>query len=312
MPKIKSGLGAGLSSLIPKRKNLSRRMTGIEKEENSVEIKNTSQDFKEPVLEIDVSKISPNPHQPRVRFEQVALQELADSIKEQGVLQPILVTPAYAEASAGKQYELVAGERRLRAAKLAGLKKIPAIVKSYSEERKVEVALIENVQRENLNIIEEAKVYLNLRDEFDLTLQEISDNVGKSPEYVSVAMKMLELPAEVQKLIADRTISRNHGILILKLGDVEKMILLAKKIIDEKLTIPETEAIISRKFPKSSTRSNSGRPRNIDKELLEIENQLTGTLDTKVKLSGAVDKGSITLMFFSKDELGKLLKRLED
>ncbi len=307
MPKIKSGLGAGLNSLIPKRK--------VKLEENSIGGENTSKDFKEPVLEIDVSKIVPNPHQPRVRFEQVALQELADSIKEQGVLQPILVTikgSAYAEASAGKQYELVAGERRLRGAKLAGLKKIPAIVKAYSEERKVEVALIENVQRENLNIIEEAKVYLNLRDDFDLSLPEISDNVGKSPEYVSVAMKMLELPAEVQKLIADRTISRNHGILILKLGDVEKMILLAKKIIDEKLTIPETEAIIATKFPKKNIRDNRGRSRNIDQELVKIEDQLTNSLSTKVKLSGSVDKGSMTLMFFSKDELEKLLKRLED
>ncbi len=300
MSKIKSGLGAGLNSLIPKRK--------INQEKHSNDSEKFLKDFKEPVLEIDVSKISPNPRQPRVRFEQSALRELADSIKEQGVLQPIIVT---AKAGFDENYELVAGERRLRAAKIADLKKIPAIVKKYSEERKLEVALIENVQRENLNIIEEAKVYLNLRDDFDLSLQEIADNVGKNPEYVSVAMKMLELPAEIQKLVAEHKISRNHGILILKLGDVEKMILLAKKILDDKLTISETEEIIARKFPEKNIKSNRGRSRSINQELIKIENKLTDILGAKVKLSGAVDKGSITLMFFSKDELDKLLKRLE-
>lgn len=299
MSKIKSGLGAGLNSLIPKRK--------INRGESSNHVEESSKDFKEPVLEIDVLKISPNPHQPRVKFEQDALQELADSIREQGVLQPIIVT----KKGGSDNYELVAGERRLRAAKMAGLKKIPAIVKKYSEERKLEVALIENVQRENLNIIEEAKVYLNLRDDFDLSLQEIADNVGKNPEYVSVAMKMLELPAEIQKLVAERKLSRNHGILILKVGDVEKMILLAKKVIDDKLTTSETEEIIARKFPEKNIKSNRGRSRNIDQELIKIENKLTDVLHTKVKLSGAIDRGSITLMFFSKDELDKLLKRLE-
>jgi len=297
MSKLKSGLGAGLNSLIPKRK--------IKREDAVTDVKNKSEDFKEPVLEIDVSKISPNPHQPRTTFEEGALEELADSIKEQGVLQPILVT-----TKGASNYELVAGERRLRAAKLAGLKKIPAIVKAYSEEKKVEVALIENIQRENLNIIEEAKVYVNLRDEFDLSLQEIADNVGKGPEYISVAMKMLELPAEIQKLIAEHKISRNHGILILKLGDIEKMILLAKKIIDEKLTLPETEVIVASKVSVKSVKSG-GRPRNIDKDLIKIENQLTDALHTKVKLSGAMNKGSMTLMFFSEDELKNLLKRLE-
>lgn len=289
----KSGLGMGLSSLIPNKKTNENIKT--EKAKN----------IEDKILEIDIDKISANPYQPRKKFDQDALENLASSIKEQGILQPLLVT----DKGMG-EYELVAGERRLRASKLAGLKKVPVILKEFSEKKKIEVALVENIQRENLNLIEEAKVYQQLKDDYDLTLDETAETVGKSRETISSALRIFDLPAEVQRLIADGKISKMQAGLILKLKNIEEQILLAKKIANDGLSGKETEIIVEKKLNTLNPNKKIS-VKNIDSRLSKIEEELANALKTKVKISGRAGKGKIVIEYYSEEELNSFCKKLE-
>lgn len=295
MSKINSGLGMGLQSLIPAKKTIQNQT------------QNLNQDVEagagERILEIEIEKISPNPYQPRRRFEQSALEELAASIKEQGMLQPLVATK-----TGDDSYELVAGERRLKASKIAGLKKVPVIIKKFSNLKKMEAAFVENAQRENLNPIEEAKVYQNLKNEFDLTLDEIANSVGKSKETVFSSLRILTLPAEIQRQILDSKISKSLALIILKLSDVEKQILLAKKITEEGVSAKEAENIV--KVQSRMPILNKKTAGAADENILRLENELRGRLRMEVRISGRIDKGKITIEFFNKEELDKILEKL--
>lgn len=295
MSKINSGLGMGLQSLIPAKKIIQDQTQNL----------NQAGEIGERILEIEVEKISPNPYQPRKRFDQGALEDLAASIKEQGMLQPLVVTK-----TGDDSYELVAGERRLKASKIAGLKKVPVIVREFSSLKKMEAAFVENVQRENLNPIEEARVYQNLKDEFDLTLDEIAQSVSKSKETVSGAFRILSLPAEVQRFVAEGKVSKSQANIILKLENIEEQILLAKKIVNEGLSVKEAEKIAENKISAGLGTKKIG-VKNIDSRLSKIEEELAEVLKTKVRIIGKPEKGKIVIEFFSEEELDLMIDRIE-
>ena len=231
----RGGLGKGLDSLIPegKTKTTSTSSKTVEKEVKTVE------------QLVKISKIEPNREQPRRHFEEDALLELADSIKQFGVLQPLLVQKK------GDFYEIIAGERRWRAAKLAGIKEVPVIIKDYTKQEIVEIALIENIQRENLNPIEEAMAYKKLLTEFKLKQDEVAERVSKSRTAVTNSMRLLKLDDKIQQMIVDDMISTGHARALLAIEDKEEQYNLATRIFDEKLSVREVEAIIRQiKNPK--------------------------------------------------------------
>ncbi len=207
-------LGGGLQSLIPKKP------TG-----GQVNLIQQKKDEVKTLAEIEIYKIKPNPHQPRKNFDKGKLQELADSIKEHGILQPLVVTK-----DKENTYQLIAGERRLNAAKLIGLTKVPVIIRDSSEQEKLELALVENIQRDGLNPIERAYAFKKLVDEFNCIQADVAKRVGKSRETVANTIRLLDLPAEIQRAILEDKISEGHGRVILSLPDIEKQILLFKSI----------------------------------------------------------------------------------
>ena len=224
----RKGLGKGLDSLIPENKSV-KPAVKPEKAEESV--KNGEQMLK-------INQVEPNREQPRKHFEEDALLELADSIKQYGVLQPLLVRKRK------DYYEIIAGERRWRAAKLAGVKEVPVIIKEYTEQQAVEIALIENIQRENLNPIEEAMAFKKLLTEFNLKQDEVAERVSKSRTAVTNSMRLLKLGEKVQQMIIDDMITTGHARALLAIDDEEQQYLLATKIFDEKLSVRETEKLI--------------------------------------------------------------------
>lgn len=292
MSKINSGLGIGLSSLIPNKK--------INIENNG----QTAGNSREIVLDVEIDKISPNPYQPRKKFDHAALEELAESIKEQGILQPLVAS----KLSDGS-YELIAGERRLKASKIAGLRKVPVIIKNFSSQKKMEAAFVENAQRENLNAIEEAKFYENLKQEFDLTLEEIAQSVGKSKETISNALRVLNLPAEVQRRIIEGKISKSLALEILKLDGIEKQILLAKKIDEEGLSGKEIAEIIKNQ-DKISVKGADIPTNPKNEKLASTEKELQEKLGTKVKISGSLNRGKIAIDFFGEEELTRIARSI--
>ncbi|MFH1175373.1 MAG: ParB/RepB/Spo0J family partition protein [bacterium] len=290
MAKQNSGLGTGLASLIPgKKTNFDNNVQQAGKSAESG------------ILEIDINKIVPNPHQPRISFDQAALEDLAQSIKRQGILQPLVVTKK------GELYELVAGERRLRASKIAGLKNIPAILKDFSDQRKMEAAFVENAQRENLNSIEEAKTYQKLKDNFDLTIEEIAESVGKSRETVSNGLRILNLPAEVQRMVLLGEISKTQALVLLKLENINEQILFAKKMVEKQLSAKEAEEIIDK---NKGAAGKNVLPKQISPQIVSLERELAEKFKTKVKISGALNKGKIMIEYFSEEEFNNILKNL--
>ena len=258
MPVKKSGLGKGLDSLIP-NKNVKSAKPSVKADEKKAAPK-------EEILEagpimVKINKVEPNREQPRKDFDEDALMELADSIKQFGVLQPILVQKKK------DYYEIIAGERRWRAAKLAGLKEVPIIVKEFTEQEIVEISLIENIQRENLNPIEEAMAYKRLLKEFNLKQDEVAERVSKSRTAVTNSMRLLKLNDRVQQMIIDDMISTGHARALLAIEDEEQQYMLANKIFDEKLSVRETEKLVKAlKNPKKEEK----KPSAVDAALAEI------------------------------------------
>lgn len=254
------------------------------------------------IQEIEVSKIVANPYQPRKVFRPEALQELADSIKEHGVIQPVVVT----ETENG--YELVVGERRFRASQLAGLTKVPAIVKkTLQDQTKLEVALIENIQRQELNSIEEAQAYQRLMQKFNMNQAEVAKKVGKSRPGVANTLRLLQLPAEIQRGIIEGKIFEGHGRAILTLPDIEKQLLMYKQILEQGMNVRQVEAKV-REFAKRKV-VDSAVP---DPKLMAIETKLRGKFGTQVKVSRQGRGGKITIEFFSDEDLDDIMRRVDD
>lgn len=254
------------------------------------------------IQEIDLAKVVPNPYQPRKVFQQDALQELADSIREHGVIQPLVVT----ETPTG--YELVVGERRFRASQLAGLVRVPAIVKkTLGDQTKLEVALIENIQRQELNPIEEAQAFDRLIKTFHLTQEQVAKKVGKSRPAITNTLRLLNLPAEIQRGVIEGKISEGHARAILGLADIEKQLLMYQIIIEQGLNVRQVEGKVRELTVKRQL--DSAAP---DPKLMALETELRGKLGTQVKIQRQGRGGRITIEFFSDEELDDIVRKMAE
>lgn len=254
------------------------------------------------VMKISIKDVVPNPNQPRYYFDGDNLKELADSIKEHGIIQPILVTKIN-----GNQYELIAGERRLQASKLIGLEKIPAIVRLATGQQKLELALVENIQRHNLNSIEEAKAYKKLQVEFNLTQEEIAKRTGRSRPAIANIIRLLELPIEIQRGIIEEKITEGHARAILGIENPEKQRALYELILKNNLTVRATENKVKEITVHSHKRKVS---KQADPYLQDLEDNIQQKLGTKVKIKKHGTAGKITIDFFSEEEFDKIIKLL--
>lgn len=260
----------------------------------------------ETIKEIDVNLIFPNKYQPRQDFKDDNIQELSNSIKINGLIQPIVIRKV------GKKYEIIAGERRLRAAKIAGLKEIPSIIKDIDEETSAKFALIENIQREDLNIIEEAQAYKDLIEKYKLTQEELASEMSKSRSYISNSIRILSLDKEILNYIIDGKLSQGHAKVILSLKDKEMQKKIAEDIIKNGLSVRQTEVLINSLENKSKDKevkqntSQKQKPSNI----IEVEETLMNSLGTKVNLRGGDKKGKIEIEYYSLDDLERIIEIL--
>lgn len=276
----KRGLGKGLGALIPE---------GEETGGNSV-------------VELKITEIEPNEKQPRRDFDEQGLLDLAESIKEHGVVQPIIVRKL------GSQYQIIAGERRWRASRLAGKKTIPAIIKDCSNIEVMEIALIENLQREDLNSIEEANAYKSLIDEYNMTQEEIAQKIGKSRPAIANSLRLLQLPQEIKDMIAAGKITQGHARALLAIDNPKRQLEIAEKIISQQLNVRQIE-----KLAKESKREKKAI-KETEQEQLEIrrmEEKLKASLGTKVTIQHKNNKGKIEIEYYSNEELERLFDILE-
>lgn len=260
------------------------------------------------IVEIPLSNLRANPYQPRKQFDEENIAELAASIKEHGVIQPIIVR------SVIKGYEIIAGERRWRASQLAKKDTIPAVVRSFTDQQVMEIALIENLQREDLNAIEIATAYQNLMDQFSLTQEELSLKVGKSRSHIANFLRLLQLPEPIKEYVSRGTLSMGHARAIAGIEDNKLKIEMAEKTIREKWSVRELEQAIkemNEKQPKRKTKTKTETTR--DPYLYQVEQQLRSTYHTTVKIIANKDKdrGKIEFLYFSKEDLERLLELLQ-
>lgn len=285
MAKPKRGLGKGLGALI------------VQESVDVVEVKKD-----EAISEYEISKIFPNANQPRKDFSEDKLHRLAESIQEYGVVQPIVLRKS------DDKYEIVAGERRWRASKIAGLETIPAIVKDFDDDEFAEIALIENLQRENLNAIEEAIAYQYMIDEHQLTQDKLAKVVGKSRTYITNILRLLKLDSQVQRLVRSGVISPAHGRTLLSVNDNKMRVGLAKKIQKEDISVRELERIVKAMKVK---KSDVVKVRTDDPVIKDFETHLKTYFGTKVSISHDSDKGKIQINYYSEEELNRILELLD-
>jgi ParB family chromosome partitioning protein len=274
----KKALGRGIGALIPEKP--------LEEHER--------------ILYVPIDRIKPNPYQPRQVFDTEGLNDLIQSIKEKGVIQPVLVR------AQGPYYELIAGERRFRAAKSLQIKEIPVIIKNVSDEESLELSLIENVQREQLNPIEEARAYQHLIDKFGITQEKISEAVGKSRASVANSLRLLSLPQEIQKEISAGRISFAHGKVLLEVEDINLQRTFAWKIVSHGLTVKELENLVKQKCP--IRKKIIKRTKTIDPSISMLEDGLQHLLGTKVRIIKGRKRGQIQIEFYSSEDLQRILK----
>ena len=293
----RSGLGKGLDSLIPDKAVNKSATTGKKEEKSEKKVNESGEQL------IPINQVEPNREQPRKEFDEDALLELADSIKQYGILQPLIVQKRK------DYYEIIAGERRWRAAKKAGLKEVPVIIREYTDQQVVEISLIENIQRENLNPIEEAMAFKKLLEEFNLKQDEVAERVSKSRTAVTNSMRLLKLSEKVQQMIVDEMITTGHARALLALDDEEQQYILANKIFDEKLSVRETEKLVKAlKNPKKEDTTKEVEDKN-SFIYADIEDKMKSVIGKKVnihqKKSG---KGKIEIEYYSQDELERIFE----
>ena len=306
---VKKGLGKGLDTLIPavvpKSTDVTAKETPGKTNKNAAnESVNHTEEKKSETL-LKISLVEPNREQPRKAFEEDALLELADSIKQFGVLQPILVQKKE------DYYEIIAGERRWRAAKLAGLKEIPVIIKEFSDMEMVEVSLIENIQRENLNPIEEAQAYKRLLDDFNLKQDEIAEKVSKSRTAITNSMRLLKLDERVQQMVIEEKLTTGHVRALLAIEDKDQQYALATQIFDHRLNVRETEKLV-----KNIINPKTKKEKTIDTKTAAIyeslEERMKNILGTKVSINQkSKHKGQIEIEYYSEQELERILDLIQ-
>ncbi|MCJ7564522.1 MAG: ParB/RepB/Spo0J family partition protein [Candidatus Aminicenantes bacterium] len=272
---MKKALGKGIKAFIPEE-------YGILKEES--------------YTELEVDELRPSPLQPRMRFDEKGIEELAQSIRKAGVLQPIIVIPE------GEQFRILIGERRWRAAQKAGLRKVPVLIRNIPKEQQLEVSLVENLQREELNPIEIARAYERLTEELGYTQEEVGEKVGKDRASVANFLRLLKLPSEIQESIQDGKISMGHAKILLSVEDSKAQLDLVKRIVQKGLSVRATENLVA-KFNKQLSPS---RKRNPDPNLEAVQEELLRALGTKVAISGNQKKGIINIFYYSLDELNRI------
>ena len=253
----------------------------------------------EEIVELDINDLRPNPYQPRQVFNEEALQELASSIKEHGVFQPIIVKKSI------KGYDIIAGERRYRASKLAGKKTIPAIIRQFTDEQMMEIALLENLQREDLNAMEEAKAYQSLIDHLHITQEEVSKRVGKSRSHITNMLGLLRLPKEVQTMINDKKLTMGHARVLSKLENEQQIIQMAEDIVENKKSVREAETLAQDKDIEHKVKINRRKPTS--SEYRYVEELLRDKLDTRVRIK----EKKIEINFTNKADLNRILEILQ-
>lgn len=288
MAAKRTGLGKGLDSMIPPK-----TMAKVSKEDTA-EVSKTGEKI------LKINEVEPNKKQPRKFFNEEALQELSDSIKQHGIVQPLVV------AKQKDYYEIIAGERRWRAAKMAGLKEVPVVIKDYSPQEVMEVALIENIQREDLNPVEEARAYQNLIKEYDLKQEEVADRVSKSRSAITNSLRLLKLDDQVLNMLVEETISSGHARTLLALDDPKMQLSVAERIVKDRLSVRDTEKLVKnlnqpvKKTPKKQLKN--------DFVYKDMEEQLKQTIGTKVKINRkSENEGKIEIEYYSQDDLEKIV-----
>jgi ParB family transcriptional regulator, chromosome partitioning protein len=257
------------------------------------------------VIEVSLSELRPNPYQPRKQFDQEAIQELKESILQHGIIQPLIVRKSI------RGYEIVAGERRFRASKEANLQVVPVVVKDFTEDEMREIALIENLQRENLNAIEEAEAYQAIMDASGVTQEELAKRLGKSRPYIANHLRLINLPAAVKALLSDKTLSMGHGRALLGLKDRKKIVPVTEKVIKESLNVRQLEELV-KKINDNVSRETKKKTKE-DKSIFikETENYLREQFGTPVLISKKKKKGKIEIEFYSEDDLERIIELLQ-
>ena len=284
----RGGLGTNLDALIPTSLTVGDKEVGQQNE-------------------VAISAISPNPRQPRTHFDPIALEELIASIKEIGILQP----PVVRQTSPGK-YELIMGERRFRAAKAAGLKTIPVIIRQTPDNELLREALIENIHRSQLNALEEAAAYSQLLTDFNCTHEELAQKLGRSRPLISNTIRLMNLPTSVQQKLASGVLSAGHARALLGLSDASAIEKLAARIVSEGLSVRATEEIISSGAPKGQSIKKPKQTKSASPELQEIAERIGDALDTRVSIQGSAKKGTIAIEFAGAEDLKRITKALEN
>lgn len=296
----KRGLGKGLDSLIPEKKVTKEKETSVSKKE-------VSEKSEESIALVKIGKLKNNVDQPRKAFDDDAIEELSESIKQHGIITPLVVQDR------GSYYEIIAGERRWRAAMKAGLKEVPVIIKNYTELEIAEISLIENIQRKDLNAIEEALAYKRLIEEFHLKQDEVAERVSKNRTTITNSMRLLKLCSDVQQMLIDEQISEGHARALIAVEDAEKQYELAQRIFDEKLSVRETEKLVKKLGEITKPKPPKVTDQSMKAVYEGIEEQLKQKLGTKVTLTPSSKNdgsGKLEIEFYSHDDLEKIMDLL--
>lgn len=284
---VKRGLGKGLSALIA---------------ENVAEIEENEQ---KGISTLGINEIEPNRNQPRQGFNEESLRELSESIAQYGIIQPIIV------CKKDRYYEIIAGERRWRAARIAGVKEIPVIIKDFTDEETLEISLIENIQRDDLNPIEEAKAYQRLVNDFHLKQEEIAEKVSKSRSAITNIMRLLQLDDRVQKMVIDGILTSGHARAILSIEDLTRQYEIAMKIYDEDLTVRETERLIKELKKRKNDSKTVEKEKEIDPIYEKIADRMKEIMGTKVEIIRGKKKGKIEIEYYTQDDLERIIQLIE-
>jgi len=320
MAKAKRGLGRGLGAFFgdevmqevaeerdSKQKSMTEKSeSGDLKDEKSESKKSPEDEEQGKEITLKITKIEPNREQPRKDFNEEQLEELAQSIRHYGILQPLLVQKK------DDFYEIIAGERRWRAAKLAGLKEVPVVIREYNKQQAMEISLIENVQRENLNPIEEAFAYQRLMEEFHLKQEEIAERVSKNRSTITNSMRLLNLTPEVQKMLIEGLISSGHARALLAVGDAKQQLELAKKIVDGRLSVREVEKAVKLIGKARKEKKKIEEDQTLELIFQELENRMKTVMGTKVNINRKDrNKGRIEIEYYSEEELERIVELIE-
>jgi ParB family transcriptional regulator, chromosome partitioning protein len=296
------GLGKGLDSMIPQKVMQPKDNKNVSRETSELKFKKNEDNVSRETL-ININQIEPNKSQPRRNFNEDTLHELADSIKLYGIIQPLILQKR------DKYYEIIAGERRWRAAKVAGLKEVPAIVKEYSSQEIVEIALIENIQREDLNPIEEAIAFQKLINEYKLKQDEVAERVSKSRTAIANSMRLLKLDKRVQQMLIDDMLSSGHARALITLEDGDLQYQVATKIFDEKLSVRETEKLVKKLLEPVKEEVEENKSKKLDFIYRDIEEKIKEIIGSKVQVKQkSEDKGKIEIEYYSKEEFERIIE----